>query len=448
MEPFRIFIVEDNSFYGAMLKHFLEKNPANKVYHFSKGVDCLKHMHLNPSLISLDYSLPDMLGIDVLKRIKSIDIFTPVIMISGQEKISTAINVLKAGACDYFEKDEDVKQRLWEVVENIKQNKKDTSINYNKYYSEKDIIKNFRKDIKGKSTCLKRVFELMKKATETNISISIQGETGTGKELVAKAIHRNSNRQNRSFVAINLSATPSSLMESELFGHEKGAFTGADKRRIGKLEEANKGTLFLDEITEIPPNIQVKLLRVLQEKEFHRIGSNKIIKTNFRLIIASNKNLIEEVKNGNFRKDLYYRLLGLPIFLPPLRDRRNDISLLAKYFCSEFCKENQKPIKTLSHQALEKLSSYKFPGNIRELKAIVDLSVVLSDNNIIDSKDISFTETPDFLEKHEEEMPLASYQKKIIRYYLDKYNQNVLLVSKKLQIGKSTLYRMLKNEQV
>ena len=316
--PLKIFVVEDDLFYGELLKRHLSLNPDNEVYLFKTGKDCLDHLYQKPDVISLDYGLPDMPGDRVMKKIKEDYPDLPVIIVSGQEDINTAIGLLKAGAYDYFVKEKDTKDRLWHAINNIRKHKD--------LRDELDSLKDeigqkyaFRNIIKGSSPALKKVFALMEKAIRSNITVSISGETGTGKELVAKAIHYNSPRAKKPFIPINVSAIPNELIESELFGYEKGAFTGADTRKIGKFELANGGTLFLDEVAEMDANMQTKLLRVIQEKELTRIGGHEVIKTDVRLIVATHKNLAEEVQKGNFRQDLYYRLLGLPIELPPLR---------------------------------------------------------------------------------------------------------------------------------
>ena len=229
---------------------------------------------------------------------------------------------------------------------------------------------------------------MVEKAASTNITVSITGETGSGKEVIAKAIHYNSDRSKNPFVAVNVAAIPKDLMESELFGHEKGAFTSANTRRIGKFEEADKGTLFLDEIAELDINLQTKLLRALQEREIVRVGGNQVIPINVRIIVATNKNLMQEVHEKNFREDLYYRLLGLPIEIAPLRERDNDILILAKYFIDGFCRDNKINKKTLTEEAQQKLMGYNFPGNVRELKSIIDLAIVMSDGENIEAQHI------------------------------------------------------------
>lgn len=302
---------------------------------------------------------------------------------------------------------------------------------------------NFQNLIKGKSQEIEQVFELMERAVQTNISVSVRGETGTGKELVAKGIHYNSKRKNQPFVAVNVSAIPEGLIESELFGHEKGAFTGADFKKAGKFEQANGGTLFLDEIADLDLSLQAKLLRVIQEREVTRLGGSQIIPLDVRIITATHKNLQELVTEKRFRKDLYYRLLGLPIVLPPLRDRGNDIILLAKHFADEFCRENGLNPKHISPGARNTLLNYPFPGNIRELKAIVDLACVLCSGDIIENEHLHMDSKEITVNLMTHEKTLQQYNNDIIMHYLSKYNHNVKLVANKLDIGKSTIYRIL-----
>src|SRR5690606_24064210 len=302
----------------------------------------------------------------------------------------------------------------------------------------------FEKSIVGNSVALRRVFDLLEKAVNTNITVSISGETGTGKELIAKAIHYNSKRKNKPFVAVNITAIPDTLIESELFGYEKGAFTGAMTRRIGRFEEAEGGTIFLDEIGEMNLSLQAKLLRVLQEREITRIGGNQTVKLDVRLLVATHKDLAEEVKAGRFREDLYYRLLGLPVHLPPLRERGNDVILIAKFFLDQFAKDNGLNKFKITQEAQEKLLNYPLPGNIRELKAIVELAAVMAESDEIRSQAITFNSTARVESFLYQEMPMQEYMYRIIRHYLNKYDDNVLEVARKLDIGKSSLYRYLK----
>jgi two-component system, NtrC family, response regulator AtoC len=289
---------------------------------------------------------------------------------------------------------------------------------------------------------------LMEKAARANITVSVTGETGTGKELVAKSIHYNSPRKNKAFVAVNVAAIPKDLLESELFGHEKGSFTGSVGRRIGKFEEAHKGTLFLDEIGEMDVSMQAKLLRVLQEKEITRVGSNEVIKIDVRIIVATHRNLTEEVKNGNFREDLYYRLLGLPIHLPPLRERENDALLIAKYFIEDFCKENRFSKKHLSPEASKKLLNHAFPGNIRELKSVIELACVMAEEEEILPEHLNILSSNIIENFALKDATLKEFNIKLIQFYLDKYSYDVMKVAKQLDVGKSTIYRMIQNKEL
>ena len=447
MESFRIFVVEDDPLYGEMLKHHLSLNPDNEVHLFKTGSDCLRNIYRIPSLISLDYSLPDMSGLEVMRQIKKENSDIPVVIVSGQEDISTAVALLREGAYDYFVKDDDVKDRLWNIIKKIRENlllKSEIS------YLKEEIGRKyeFRNVIKGNSNAIKQIFSLIEKAMKTNITVSVTGETGTGKELVAKAIHYNSSRAKKQFVAVNVSAIPRDLIESEMFGHEKGSFTGALTRKMGKFEQAQGGSIFLDEIGEMDLHMQSKLLRVIQERELSRVGGNDVIKIDVRLIVATNRNLAEEVQKGNFREDLNYRLLGLPIELPPLRYRGNDIIILAKFFVDDFCFENKIHKLSITEAAQQKLMQYSFPGNVRELKAVMELAAVLTDVDHIDEHHISFNSTNASSNFLLEENTLEEYTSKIIRYYLDKYDNNVVFVAKKLDIGKSTIYRMIKENKL
>lgn len=447
MKGFKIFIAEDDKWYSEILRYHLELNPDYEVRTFNTGKELLASMHEKPDVVTLDYTLPDYNGKEVLDILKIDAPDTEVVIISGQEDISTAVELLKHGAYDYLVKDDDTKDRLWKTIIHIRENQ---SLKEEIVQLRQEVKKkyNFEKSIKGNSPSVKKIFSLIEKAVKTNITVSIKGETGTGKEVVAKAIHYHSDRQKLPFVAVNVSAIPNDLIESELFGHEKGAFTGAQSRRKGKFEEAGKGTLFLDEIAEMNLNMQSKLLRVLQEREVSRLGGNDVIKLHCRIIVATHKDLAEEVKAGNFRQDLYYRLLGLPIDIPPLRARKEDVLLLAKHFITEFCMDSGMQKKILSEKANDKLLSYAFPGNIRELRAIIELAVVLADDDVIEPENINFPSSDPLANLTLEEKSLKEYNEVIIRHFLNKYNDNVVDAAKALKIGKSTIYRMLKESEV
>ncbi len=441
-KPFKIFVVEDDPFYGELLEYILNRDPEIEVELMTSGAECLENMYKHPDVVTLDYGLNDMNGLEVMGRIKAANPQVEIIVVSGQQDVATAVNILRNGAYDYLVKDEEAKDRIWNSVQKIRDKKRlESELNVLRVeVGKKYEVANFI----GQSKPIQQVKSLIGKAISTNITVSITGETGTGKEVVAKAIHYNSKRVSGNFIAVNVAAIPNELIESELFGHEKGAFTGASVSRKGKFEEANKGTLFLDEIGEMNLNMQSKLLRVLQEREVTRVGGNKAFKLDVRLLVATHKDLAKEVKEGRFREDLYYRLLGLPILLPPLRDRGNDILILTRYFLDSFAKENKMDAKLLSPKAKNKLMTYSFPGNVRELKAIVELAVVMSDSQIIEEEDIRLTPLNPLTDFLSVESSLKEYTHKIVRHFLEKYDNNVILVAEKLHIGKSTVYRMLK----
>lgn len=447
-KQFTIFLVEDDVWYAEILQYHLSMNPDYVIERFETGEQCISNLHKHPHLICMDYSLPDMTGQELIKRVKRTHAHIPIVMISGQKEIQVALDLLKEeNVYDYLVKDDDAKDRLWNTIIKIREN--------NQLKAEVEHLKDelgrkydFSEAIKGNSSAIKKTFKMMQKACDHNITVSITGETGTGKELVAKCIHYNSKRSKKPYVTVNMTAIPSELMESELFGHEKGAFTGAHARRVGKFEEAQKGSIFLDEIADMDPSMQAKLLRVLQEREVTRVGSNKAIEIDVRIIVATHKNLAEEVKKGNFREDLYFRLLGLPIELPPLRERKDDILILAKHFCDAFCQANKKPKLTFSAEAKNKLSRYNFPGNIRELKSVVELAAVMVEGDTIQADDITIHSTGSFKDFLDEQNTLKGYIADIITHHLEKYDNDVALVANKLDIGKSTLYKMIKRGDI
>jgi len=348
---------------------------------------------------------------------------------------------------DYLLKDDNTKDLLWNTIIQSRETQK---LRKEVEVLREELVQKyeFESVIKGQSPALKRVFALMEKAAKTVINVSVTGETGTGKELVAKAIHFNGDRRKKPFVAVNMAAIPSELVESELFGHEKGAFTGALTRKIGKFEEAQGGTLFLDEVSEMDLSTQTKLLRVLQERELVRVGGNEVVKLDVRIISATHRDMAAEVQAGRFREDLYYRILGLPIELPPLRERGQDILLLAKHFADEGAKVNKLGSIVISPEAKEKLLRYAFPGNIRELKAVIELAVVMSSDGEMKADDLTFSSARSEGSFANEEKTLRQYECDIIKYFLKKYDNDVLMVAKKLDVGKSTIYKMIQNKEI
>lgn len=447
MDGYNIFIIEDDPWYGEILEYHLGLNPDYKITRFESAKDCLAKMHLQPDLVTIDFSLPDMMGDKLYQKIRETNPSVPVIVISSQENITVAVNLLKMGVSDYLVKDDTTKDLLWNSIIRIRENQ---SLKKEVEYLKEELGQKFSfdKTIIGQSDSLKKVFTMMEKAIKTNINVSITGETGTGKEVVAKAIHYNSDRKKKNFVAVNMAAIPKELIESELFGHEKGAFTGAIARKAGKFEEANAGTIFLDEIAEMDLSLQSKLLRVLQERELFRVGGNEKVKLDVRLLVATHKNLAEEVKKGNFREDLYFRIMGLPIELPPLRERGNDILILAKHFVDDFAKENKMGMIHFSKEAKDKLLRYHYPGNVRELKAMIDLAAVMCDDNEIKPDDITYTSTKKDDVFITEVKTLKQYTSDIVKHFLKKNNDDVVATAKVLDIGKSTIYKMLQNGEL
>jgi DNA-binding NtrC family response regulator len=442
-EHFTVFVVEDNDWYNRLLVHHLAMNPEFRVRSFFNGSDLLGSLHERPDVITLDYRLPDMKGSDLLKKIMDFDDAIEVIIISEQDDIQTAVDLLREGAFDYLVKNEEIGGRLQNTISKIRKN---AGLRKRIVVLEQEVGKkyDFEKVIIGSSPAMRQVFDLISKAAASNITVTITGETGTGKEMVAKAVHYNSTRKDKPFVPVNMSAIPSELFESEFFGHEKGAFTGAVARRKGKFEEANGGTIFLDEIADTDINFQPKMLRALQEREIIRVGSNEAVKFDCRIIVASNRNLQAEVKKGAFRQDLFYRLYGLPIDLPPLRGRENDVLILARYFMEDFCKENNWPSKSLSDDAKARLLGYAWPGNVRELKSVMELAMVMTSRDTLTAEDITLSHSDVMADVLSEEMTMKDYENRILRFYLNKYQHNIKTVAEKLGIGQATIYRMLR----
>jgi DNA-binding NtrC family response regulator len=339
-------------------------------------------------LVLLDVHMPEMDGLEVLRKIKEQDEEIDVIMVSALNLARKAVNAIKWGAYDYITKPYEPEDILSTVARVI--NKQNLHKELDFLRREVEVSHGFDLIISQNKTMLE-IFEMVKKVAFTSTNILITGESGTGKELIARSIHRQENRKKGPFVAINCAAIPSELMESEMFGHEKGAFTGAHTRTIGKFEHANGGTLFLDEISVLRSDLQAKLLRVLQEREIERIGSNKLVKVDIRVISATNTNLERAVAQGQFRQDLYFRLNVVPISLPPLRERREDIPLLAKHFLNKFNMAFNKKIPGFTEKALDVLTRYDWPGNIRELENLIERIVVLSPGDEkIDLKNIPY----------------------------------------------------------
>ena len=385
----------------------------------------------------VDIKMPGMDGIQLLEKVKKEYPDTVVIIITAYGSIESAINAMKAGASDYLLKPFKPKY-LSLVMEKIMQQRKLTSeCNYLKGRLEK--ISRFD-NIIGQSSPMMEIFELIPKIAASDASVLLTGETGTGKELVAKAIHAKSTHSQYPFIAINCGSIPDTLLESELFGHRKGSFTGATRTRKGFLEVVTGGTLFLDEIGEISSKMQIDLLRVLEEKTITRIGSSKPIHINFRLISATRKNLEEAVSTGHFREDFYYRVNVIHLHIPPLRDRKTDIPLLVHHFLKKYSQETAKHVDHVSQNTLTRLKQYPWPGNIRELENAIERAVVLSDSRTLKTGDFSFLSTGVAGKKTPS---LRELEQNYIVEILEKYEWNITQAAKILGINRVTLHKKI-----
>lgn len=336
-------------------------------------------------IIITDLFLPDTNGIDILKKVKTDAPLTEVILITGHASAETAVRAMKEGAFDYITKPLNIDELKIIIAKAVEKHQLLTE----NVYLKKQLRDKFEfANMIGASPAMQQVFALMKRIVKTDSTVLITGESGTGKELVAKAIHFNGQRRDKPFIAVHCGAIPENLLESELFGYVKGAFTGAVRDKIGKFEAAHQGTIFLDEIGTMPMQLQTKLLRVLQEEEVERVGSTRPVKIDVRIVAATNLNLTEEVKKGAFREDLFYRLNVIPLPLPPLRERLEDILPLAKHFLVKYCKEMQRRGMTLAKDALEALESYAWPGNVRELENLMERVAALTEGDIITLHDL------------------------------------------------------------
>jgi DNA-binding NtrC family response regulator len=334
----------------------------------------------SPDVILLDIILPDLDGLKVLERIKQNDPDMVVIMITATKTVKTAVEAMKLGAYDYVTKPFDIDELRLIISRSLSTKALEQEVKYRREEMDKSF--DFR-NIIGKSKSMKEIFKVVKQIADSKSTALIMGESGTGKELISRAIHYNSNRKNYPFVTINCAAIPETLIESELFGHEKGAFTNAIEKKLGRCEVAHQGTLFLDEIGELSLATQAKILRFLEEREFNRVGGSKTIKVDVRLITATNKDLNQLIKKGGFREDLYYRINVVPILIPPLRERKEDIPLLIDHFVKKFGAENNKNVKGISKEALEVVMQYEWPGNIRELENLIERVITLTSNEYI-----------------------------------------------------------------
>ena len=387
MEKAKILIAEDEKVQRDLLEGFL-KREGFSVTAAANGSEALQRLEGDFfDIVLLDYRMPQLDGVQTLRGIRRVYPDLPVVMMTAYGTVETAVASMKEGAIDYLTKPIDldelllILERVMERSHLIRENR-ELKAQLQERYTAGNMVYG--------SPGMEEVMGLVARVAPSQATVLIRGESGTGKELVANAIYYASGRSGKPMVKVSCSAIPETLLESELFGHEKGAYTGAAQRRIGRFEEADRGTIFLDEIGDLSPSIQVKLLRILQEKEFQRLGSNLTLRTDVRVLAATHRNLEEAIKKGQFREDLYYRLNVISIHLPPLRERREDIPLLIDYFLKKYSEENQKKVSDISKEARDLLLRYPYPGNVRELENLVERAVVLCRGEVITTQDLPF----------------------------------------------------------
>jgi len=453
----RIYIVDDEPTIAKLLELWVAQRWGYTAEVFPNGKSFLDRFTEPPDLVLLDLMLPDISGIDILKEIKKRNPEIPVIILSAQESIEVALQTLKLGAADYFSKPIDFPKLEFAIINCLKLAALSREV---KNLHESVETRLHFDNIVSQSGEMQDVFKLVNKVTQIDICVLILGESGTGKELIARAIHYNSNRRNGPFVVVNCASIPHDLLESELFGHERGAFTGAIQRRIGKFEQANGGTIFLDEIGELDQSLQAKILRVIQEKQFDRVGGSETLSTDARLIFATHRDLWEEVKRKVFREDLYYRISAFPIMLPPLRQRKSDILLLADHFLKKLGEELGKPNIQFSRKALDLLFNYPWPGNVRELENVIQRGLVLTEAQILTehelpifiqsygSSETDIKQDSIFLESHDSVIPFEIIKENAVRNALKNTNGNIAEAAQKLKIGRATLYRLVEKYKI
>jgi two-component system response regulator AtoC len=440
MQKIKILVVDDEAIVRESLGDWL-KDDGYQVFTAENGHEALDVIEKErPGIMIADLIMPGMDGIELMKRAKARQPGIEVIIITAYASIPTAITAMKEGAYDYIEKPfcperaELLVKKLAEHQELVEENLSLRQRLEDRYRFENII---------AKSSKMQRVIQVIKVVAKSNATVLITGESGTGKELVARAIHSRSHRRNKSFVAVSCAALPESLLESELFGHEKGSFTGAYAQKKGKFEFTNGGTLFLDEVGEMSANIQVHLLRVLEEKEFTRVGGNEPIRVDVRVISATNKDLRKAIEKQEFREDLYYRLNVVNIELPPLRERKEDIPLLAQHFLHKFAMENQKEITGFSSEATELVLSYDWPGNVRELENAIERAVILARDSIITIADLP-QENPSLACSTGPKKNLKEVEKDHILNVLRETGENYSEAARILGISRMTLYNKAK----
>ncbi len=454
MDKPRVFIVDDDYSLRRLLEFTLQSwGYASQT--FANGEALLAALEQPPDVVLMDHMMPGLSGLDTLKTVRERIPDLPVIMLSAQGKIDVAVELMRAGATDYFTKPVDLKRLQFALNNAINLHKLQDKVRQLQDTLESTVR---FENIVSSSGAMQVVLKLVDKARNSDINVLIEGESGTGKELIARAIHFNGTRKDRPFVVINCAAIPRELLESELFGHERGSFTGAVDRKIGKFEAAHTGTIFLDEIGELDMTLQAKLLRVIQTKQFERIGGLETHTADARIISATNRDLLAMAEQRAFREDLYYRLCTFPIKLPPLRDRPTEVPLLAEHFLKQFATREQRPGMTLHPDAMALLQRYGWPGNVRELQSIVERSVLLADGDVIRPDDLP--QTLRFVQQHsggiaselfssrEDVLPLEQIKERAIRRALQLFDGNMTETARALAIGRTTLYDLIKRYEI
>ena len=385
--PAQILIVEDKDSLRTMLRHALERQ-GHAVLEARDQPEAVRMLQHSPAIVLSDLRLPEGDGFGVLRASKEFDADTPVIVMTAYGSIEDAVAAMKEGALDFLAKPVDPDHLALLVARALEQRRMVTE---NLLLKEELAVRRGAPQLVGDDASLRKVFASLQKAAATDTTVLLEGESGTGKELFARSLHALSQRADAPFVAINCAAIPETLLETELFGHEKGAFTGAIARKPGKFEMAHRGTLFLDEIGDLPLALQAKILRALEEKRFERVGGTASVQVDVRLVAATNRGLRAAVAARRFREDLFFRLSVFPITVPPLRDRPGDIPLLARYFVERFCRDMKKKPLTLSPAALEQLVSYRWPGNVRELQNCIERAVILTEGDAIQPRHLNLS---------------------------------------------------------
>ncbi len=439
MKKFKILVVDDERIVRESLYHWFEEEGYD-VETAEDALIALKKFDVGKyDLALLDMRMPGMSGLELLAKIKEIDSDCIVILITAFASVPSAIQALKQGAYDYVTKPVDPDE-LNHLVKNALDQKVLKEENYRLKSSFEEMI--IPDNLVGESEEMKKIFELISTVAPTDTTVMIRGESGTGKELVAKAIHLNSKRKYFPIVTVNCGALAETLLESELFGHEKGSFTRAHHRREGKFEMANGGTIFLDEIGSISTKMQIELLRVIETKKFNRVGGNDVISSDFRVIAATNERLEDMVKEGKFREDLFYRLNVFTLVIPPLRERKKDIPVLANYFLNKFCTAMNKGIKGISEEAMDFLSEYSWYGNVRELENAIERAVVVGKGSQIKISDLPFGSSPPETIKNQN-LSLSDIEKEYIEKTLIKNDWNISRSAEILGIDRVTLYNKI-----